>query len=391
MGIEIRAVQSSRERRAFLTFPWSVFHGDRMWVPPILSEQAKSIDPERGVWFTHGIAECYLAWQGRRIVGTICCAEDQEVNAQQGRRDAVFGFNHYVPDYAVAEALWQHAERWAQAHALDRIVGPFDLDYENSYGVLVEGYDRPPTLMCGHTPPYYREFVARYGFLNQRGQNIALELPLLEFSDGQSKLARLHRVAEMVRQRGNVRVRGSKMSDWDNEIDRVIHLLNRALAVLPDFIPWSRNTLAAAANQLRDFIDPDLVLFGEIDGEAVGFLLGLPNLNEAFIRLNGLRYPWDWLRAPWIARRHPQCLCVKSVLVLPEFWGRGVDVLMYEEMGARALSKGYRWADLSITSADNPMTPRLAGRLGGRIYKRWQVYAKDVKAVHNRIEEKTNE
>ena len=377
MTVEIRAVQTPRERRLFLTFPWQVFRGDRIWVPPILSEQAERIDPRRGTWFAHGIAECYMAWRANKIVGTICCAEDQALNAQQGKREAVFGFNHYIPDYEVAAILWQHAENWARARGLDRIVGPFDLDYENAYGILIEGYDRPPTLMCGHTPPYYREFVARYGFTEQRGQNIALELPLGDFGDPHSKLAKVHRVAEMVRRRGNVHVRSGKMDDWDHEIDRVIHLLNRALAVLPDFMPWNRDTLAAMARQLRTFIDPDFVLFGEVEGEAVGFLFGMPNLNEALIRANGLRYPWDWLRAKQASRQDPQCLCVKSVLVLPEFWGRGVDALMYYEMGSRALAKGYRWADLSITSADNPMTPRLAERLGARIYKRWQVYAKN--------------
>ena len=88
--------------------------------------------------------------------------------------------------------------------------------------------------------------------------------------------------------------------------------------------------------------------------------------------------PGTELRAWWALRTPPACLCVKSILVLPEYWGRGVDALMCYEMGQRAAAKGYRWVDLSITSADNPMTPRLAERLGGRIYKRWQVYMKPV-------------
>jgi len=345
-----------------------------------LSEQAERIDPQRGVWFNHGTAEFFAAWRAGKMMGTICCAEDHDLNTQQARCEAVFGFNHYFPDYEVAVSLWRHAESWARGRGLERIVGPFDLDYENAYGILVEGYDRPPTLMCGHTPPYYREFVERYGFRPQRGQNIALELPLQGLDDEQSRLGKVRRVADLVRRRGSVRVRSAKLDDWDNEIDRVVYLLNRALAVLPDFMPWNRDTFAAMARQMREYIDPDLILFGEIEGETVGLLVGMPNLNEALIRANGLRFPWDFVRAQWALRRRPQCLCVKSVLVLPHFWGRGVDALMYDEMASRALAKGYRWVDLSITGADNPMTPRLAQRLGGRVYKRWQVYAKEVKS-----------
>jgi hypothetical protein len=45
-------------------------------------------------------------------------------------------------------------------------------------------------------------------------------------------------------------------------------------------------------------------------------------------------------------------------------------------MARRALAKGYVWADLSLTSADNPYTPGLADRLGANLYKRYRVYRK---------------
>ena len=378
MLLEIRPVSTRREHRLFLTFPWRVFRGDRMWVPPVLSEMEKRLDPQRGAWFTHGIAECFIAWGGKTPVGTICCAEDKALNPKISHHDAVFGFNHYIPDYAVAAALWDHAAAWARTHGLDALFGPFDLDYEDSYGILIEGYDRPPTLLCGHTPPYYREFVERYGFEPAREQNVALEVPASEFSSPEGSMAKLHRAAEIVRKRGRVSVRSGNLDDWDNEIGRVLEVLNESLKVLPDFMPWERASLEALAKEMRPFIDPDLMLFGEVDGKCVGFLLAMPNLNEALIHANGLRYPWDALRAWWALRKQPQCLCLKSIAVLPDYWSRGVDALMLYEMGARAVAKGYTWGDLSITGADNPMTVRLGSRLGARIYKRWQAYIKRV-------------
>jgi len=102
--------------------------------------------------------------------------------------------------------------------------------------------------------------------------------------------------------------------------------------------------------------------------------MGLPNLNEALIHANGLRYPWNKVRAWLELRRQPQCVCMKSIAVLPKYWGRGVDALMLDKCGRRAKHKRYRWVDMSITGAENPMTPRLATRLGTRIYKRWQIY-----------------
>ena len=40
------------------------------------------------------------------------------------------------------------------------------------------------------------------------------------------------------------------------------------------------------------------------------------------------------------------------------------------------VAKGYRRADLSLTSAVNPRTPQLAEHLGAVIYKRYRVYRK---------------
>ena len=58
----------------------------------------------------------------------------------------------------------------------------------------------------------------------------------------------------------------------------------------------------------------------------------------------------------------------------PEYWGRGVAVVLFAEMGKRAKARGFKWLDLSLTSADNPNTPILAQRMGAQVYKRYRVY-----------------
>jgi GNAT superfamily N-acetyltransferase len=371
MKIEIHPLRTARERRTFLTFPWCIYRDDPLWVPPLLPKRRAAIDPGRGAFFKRGEAQCFLAWRDDEPVGTICVGEDRFANERRGRRECIFGFFEYVKTYEVFEALVRHAMSWAESRELNALFGPFNLDYEDSYGVLIEGRDRPPTLLCGHTPHYYKRFMERFGFEPARGDNLAYAF---ELGEETSESQRLQRLAEAVRRRRQFSVRSVDLNHWDAEVDRIHRLLNTALAHLPDHIGWHRDALDASLQPFRDLADPELVLFAEADGETVGWFPGLANLNEILIHVNGLRYPWDYLRLLWHQRKQPNCLSIKSVLVLPEYWDSGVSVLLFDEMLQRARTKGFTWLDLSLTSADNPRTPMLAERMGAKLYKRYRVY-----------------
>ncbi len=369
--IEVRPVRSAAERRTFLLFPWRIYKSDPLWVPPLLPERAARMDARKGVFFKRGSAEFFIAWRGKEPLGTICAAEDRAVNAQRGLHDCLFGFFECVNDEAAAHALFDRAAAWARERQLRTLYGPFNLDYEDSYGILIEGRDRPPALLCGHTPPYYQGFVERYGFQPARGDNLAFAIGLDLNAPSWQLTARL---AERLRRRGTVAVRGARLDRWDEEVDNILHLLNKATAHLPDFIPWQRAALEEMLASFRSIADPELILFAEVKGEAVGWFPAIPNLNEVFQRVNGLRYPWDYLKLAWYMRQKPKSLTIKSILVLPEYWNLGVGVLLMDEMARRVQGQGYEWIDLSLTSDDNPATPGLADRMGARLYKRYRVY-----------------
>jgi GNAT superfamily N-acetyltransferase len=369
--VHIVPVRTAKERRTFLTFPWRIYRDDPLWVPPLLPQRAKTIDPQRGAFFKRGEAEFFIAWRDGIPVGTICAAEDKAANAARQMRECMFGFFEYIEDYSVAEALINHVIQWAEQRGLNALFGPFNLDYEDSYGVLIEGRDHPPALLCGHTPPYYQDFMEQFGFPPARGDNLAYAIDLDEDTPAAQRLFRL---ADRIRKRGSITIRGADLSHWDDEVDRVHHLLNTALADAHDHIPWQREALEALLKPFRHIADPDLILFAEVKGEAVGWFPGIANLNEVFIHTNGLRYPWDYVKLWWHMRRQPECLAVKSVLVAPEYWNKGVSVLLFEELGRRAKAKGFKWLDLSLTSEDNPHVPILAERMGAKIYKRYRVY-----------------
>lgn len=371
--IEVRKVTNKREKEIFLRFPWKIYGDDPLWVPPLLPERRKEADPSQGMFFQAGYADFFIAWEQGQPVGTMCCSHENGGDPTE----CSIGFFECVNDYAVAEALFQQAELWAREHGLTMLCGTYNLDRENGRGILIEGWDRPPVILCGHNPPYYGEFFERFGFGKRHDDGLAYAY---YFNPDDPKIKRLFRLAESVQKRKTFTLRTVDMNDVDGEIERILILQNRALEHLPGFVPYSREAIAGMLLPLKEMADPDLILFAEDEGRAVGWFPAIQNFNEILIHLNGLRYPWDYLRALKYKNLKPKCLSVKSVAVLPEYWDTGVAILLFAELGKRAIAKGYQWADISLTGEDNPDTWDIAHHMGAKIYKRYRFYRKDIES-----------
>ena len=374
--LELRPVTTRREKRLFLTLPWRIYKGDSLWVSPLLSEREKVIDPDCGLFFKDGTAEFFIAWRNGKPAGTICLAEDYNYTRTRGYPECMLNFVEAVEDYAVFEAMFDFATDWARERGMKSHYGPYYLDREDCRGLLIEGRNRPPAILYGHQPAYYQGFYERYGFVKDGEDLLAYAL---DINLSSPKLQRLFRLGERVRQRNpGYRVRTANLSDFDNEIERIVYLQNRGLGYFPNQVPYTRNDIETMILPLLDVVDIDLALFGEVDGQPAGFFPGVPNFNELIIKLNGLRYPWDYLSYLRHRNLRPECLAVKSAVVPPEYWDTGVAVLLLAEMAKRAIAKGYKWADLSLTGEDNPDTGPLAQHMGAQIYKRYRFYKKEL-------------
>jgi GNAT superfamily N-acetyltransferase len=374
--IQIKPVQTKEEKRIFLIFPWRIYKDDPLWVPPIIPERAKVIDPRQGLFFKDGSAELFIAWKDGVPAGTLCLAEDFNNTRTKGFRECMYGFVECIEDYQVFKSMFGFAGEWAHARDMRSLYGPFNLDREDSRGVLIEGRDRPPAILCGHHPPYYQTFFERFGFEKDGEDGLAYAIDI-DLND--PRVQRVSRLSDKVRRKHpEFKVRGANIRDVDKEIDRIVYLQNEGLKHFPGHIPYTRKDIESMILPLIDLVDMELVLFAEADGEPVGFFPGVPNFNEVLIHLNGLRHPWDYLRYLKYRNSKPKCIAIKSVVVPPEYWDTGVAILLFDEMAKRAAVRGYQWADLSLTGESNADTWPLAHHMGAKIYKRYRFFRKEI-------------
>lgn len=377
-AVHVEPIQALSDLRKFVDFAWQIYKDDPLWVPPIFEARVARLDPARNPMLQHGELQAFVARRGRDIVGTIAGAIDYQLKNVIPDPFAAFGFFECVNDYAVAEALLNAVVDWARAKGQVRVRGPYNPTQNDEQGLLIEGRDRPPVIMTAHNPPYYPEFVERYGFRKWGPDEFCYCVSVEGLKPDLSNLPpKMLRVIEAVRKRTRATVRPARMADWDDEVALARQVYNRALSTLADFIPLDEDEFRRQAELLRPVIDPDMVLYVEIDGKTVGWALGLPNIFEALHHANGLRRPWDYIRF-MRDRRHIRCLSFKIVALDPDYWGRGLDTLMYAEMARQMAKRGFTWMDLSLTGEDNPQTNKLAKVIDAKVYKRYRIYQLDL-------------
>lgn len=374
MTVKIHHVINEKDKRDFYNFAWRVYRNDPCWVPHLWPQRKAYLD-RKAAFFSYGEGEFWLAMRGVEIVGTIGTAIDPSYNQSLGERAATFGFFEMLEgDYETAAAMWDFACDWARQKGMAKLRGPYSFSPNEDNGFLIEGFQYPPAVLLGHTPPYYAIYAEKYGF-QKEAESLAYRIELADFDFDVNKAPEiLHRIAARSRQRyGESAIYHPNMKDWENEVAKLHSLYNRSLAVLPGFAPLELAEFQAQAEALRTIIDPELVFIAEVDGKPVGFGLGLPNIMEALSFSNGFRRPWDILRFAW-AQRRIRSASFKILAIDPEYWGRGLEALMFLEMGKAAIRKGYTWLDGSLTGEDNPQTNKLAARFGARVYRRYRTY-----------------
>lgn len=376
-AVEIRPVTTRRARRAFAQFPWRVYRGDPNWVPPLMSERLQYLDPARGLYYKQADIALFMARRSREVLGTIAAFVDHARVEHLGRAEGGFGFFEVVEEYEVAERLLDACCAWLRERGMTSVCGPTNFGDFDSPGVLIAGADCPPAMLEAHTPAYYRGFLERYG-MEKDHDLYAWRATFAQLGEElQGIPADIVRVADVARRTSNAIIRRIRPQAWDQEVALVRRLFNATLSHLPEFVPLSEAEFGHLCEQMRPFLDMDLVLFAEIEGQAVGFCTLIPDVNRVLIRLNGRLLPFNWLKVGRYIREI-EVVSFKLMGVLPEYRRRGIDALLYIEALKAASKKGYEWLDGSLTSESNAMINLIAQRQGAEPYKHYRLCRMDL-------------
>ena len=293
--IIIRPVASRKDLTAFVDLVWEVYRDDPAWVPPLKSEVHGLLDPKTNPWFGHARAQLGLAERGGKAVGRISAQVDELVLEHMGIGTGQWGMFEALESEAAA-ALIATAEDWLRAQGMTRALGPFSLSVWDEPGLEIEGNNEPPTVMMGHHQPVYAAWVEAAGYTKAKDL-VTYALDIRDWSD--PKIDRLIASGE---RNDRIRIRKVDKSRFAEEAAIILNLLNDAWSDNWGFVPLTEAEIAFAAKKLKPIIYEDLVRVAEVDGEAVAFMITLPDINELTADLDGRLFPFGWAKLLWRLR-----------------------------------------------------------------------------------------
>lgn len=369
--ITVEEAASGRALADFIDFPYALYRDEPTWVPPLKRDVKFTLGVDNPFW-RHAERALFLARRGGTVVGRVAAIKDDDYVAFAGQPCGYFGFFECREDEGVAAALWDAALAWLRGRGLTKVIGPMNPSTNEECAFLVEGFDRPPYIMMTHNPPYYSALAEGYGFRKARD----MYAYVLDVTP--SRLERLERVAGRVRERNpDITVRYIDLRDFAAELQVIRKIYNSAWEANWGFVPPSEEEFDSMAQRLKPLAIPELVPIAFVGGEPAGFIVTVPNYNEVLASLGGSLGPLNLLK--FMSRRRKIRSCRLMLFgISPEYRRRGVDAVLMASNHRAALDLGYREAEFSWVLEDNELTKRPAEMMGGRPYKKYRIYEKEI-------------
>lgn len=358
---------------AFIDLPWKLYRNDSNWVPPVKKEVRGLLDQGSHPFWQFAERALFLALRGPEPVGRIAAIVNHNHNRFHNELAAAWGFFECADDPEAASALFSSVENWARLKGMRVLRGPLNPSTNYEIGMLLEGFESPPTFMMPYNPPFYLSLVESFGFRKEK------DLLAYAVERGWQPPEWIGRVARKILAENNVRVRHIQMDMLESEVHIIKEIYHDAWFDNWGFVPMTDREIDEMGRRLKQIIDPRLVFFVLLDDEPVGVGMIVPDVNPLLKRFNG--------RIGLLGRL--KYLCFKKEItglrgmifgIKKRYQQMGLPLVAFDYLYRGLLEndglKKYRTLELGWNLEDNDLINKWYDDGGAQVVKRYRIYHK---------------
>ncbi len=371
MSVSVFQVETKKDLQRFIDLPWEIYKNDPLWVPP-LKMAVQDLLSEKHPFRKTADMRLFLAEKGGQAVGRIAAVVNRAHNQFHGELTGHFGLFECIDDKEVAQDLMAAAMDITQKAGMKKLVGPVNPSTNYECGLLVEGPKDPPQIMMTYNPPYYARLFQELGLVKEK------DLIAYRLNSDIQMPEKVRFISDRVEKKSGVTFRPISKKHWNRDINLMYELYNDAWEKNWGFVPMLKEEFFHTAKDLKAAVIEELVLFVEKDGEAVGFIVALPDFNQIFKRIpNGKLLPTGIFKLLF-GKKHVTRSRIITLGLKQKYRRSGLETVLYTKIQDMMKKVGLKEVEMSWILEDNLEMNRPLILMGALPYKRYRIYSRDI-------------
>ncbi len=372
MPIDIREVRSRKDLKTFIYLSEKIHAGHKNWVHPLYMDEWKFFDPKKNKAFGYCDTILLLAFRDGRPVGRAMGIINHRYNEHRNERTARFGYLDTYEDKEAFRSILRTIEDWARAKGMTKVVGPYGFSDQDPEGFLIEGFEHRATLAT-----YYNfEWMPRW--LEEEGYAKDNDWFVYKLTVPKEPPEFYKKIYERAMKRGTFKIlefrKRKEIKPW---IRPILSLMNECYMAgnIYGYAPLEEEEMDDLAKRYLPVLDPRFVKAVTKDGQAVAFVVAMPDMMAGILKARGRLLPFGFIHILRAAKTTKQ-LDLMLGAVKEAYRGQGLDVLMGSKVIIAAYDAGMEMMDTHHEMEANVKVRAEMERMGGTIYKKYRAFYK---------------
>lgn len=371
MKIEIKEVLTKKDLQTFIELPMKLHSDLKNYIPPLQLSQY-DIFNKNHPFYKNAVQKSWIAYLDGTPQGRITAIINHVYIDFHKSKTGHFGFFECTNNQGIANLLFKVAEDYLKLNGMEKMEGPFSPSTNYECGVLIDGFDDDPQIMMTYNPKYYDDLIKNVGLekikdLNAYSAPSNINLP-----------EKVFQIASQAEKSFEISYRHIDLKNWDKEIELIFDIYNSAWENNWGFVPMSKEEFFHSAKSMKSIVDKKLIIFAEVKKQPVGFIMTLPDYNQVFKKIkDGKLFPTGIFKVLF-GRKNITRARVITLGIRKEYRKLGLANLLYKQSYLELKNSQYKDIEMSWVLEDNEaMNGPIIG-MGGKLYKRYRIYAKSI-------------
>ncbi len=371
MAIEIKEVQSKRDFKSFIYFPFWLYRKNKYWVPPMIKDEKMAFNRDKNPMFETGDAKLFLVFKDRRIAGRVAVLANR--SELENEKKIRFGWLDFEDDREVTDLLFEAVEEAAKELGATQIEGPLGFTDLDKAGLLIEGFQEENNMTTWYNFSYYQKHLERLGY--EKKQDWVEYL----FTVPDAVPARVAKLSALIKERYKLVDRPIKnKADMRKISVDVLKLMSETYKNLYNFVPLQDHQMAFYAEQFLNFLPTkNVVVLEDASGKFVAFAVTMPSLVKAAKKTKGHLFPFGFLSFLRAMKKNNK---VELLLigVHPDFQNKGITAVIFEKLINVFIEQGIKTVESNPEQEENQEVQTLWKDYDSRQHKRRRVFQKSI-------------